>query len=172
MLAAQQRRPTIRKETVSGHGYAWRGRGRCFGKRLRRKIGANGQAKARRDCQCEILWSGRKFKGFDVRGGFAFLLRLFPGRDGFAERAGVLAVESARDRLREGVMAQIIGQHGSPGHRLEENPVQPNGTGQRQHENKFGQPRQHRSKARRKESPLSRPRIGKLEFSAKRGWSY
>lgn len=172
MLAAQQRRPTIRKETVSGHGYARRGRGRCFGKRLRRKIGANGQAKARRDCQCEILWSGRKFKGFDVRGGFAFLLRLFPGRDGFAERAGVLAVESASHRLGNGIMAQVVREHGSPGHRLEESPVQPDGTGQSQHENKFSQSRQHERQARRNEPPLSRPRIGKLEFSAKRGWSY
>ena len=51
--------------------------------------------------------------------------------------------ENVEDGLSQGVAAQIGRQHGSPGQRLQKGPVRADGTGQRQHENKFGQPEQH-----------------------------
>jgi hypothetical protein len=100
----------------SGEGGARRGRRRCFGEGLGHDVTAGRKPEAGRDSQYEIFRGGRKFKRFEVRRGLSFFLRLFPGRNRFAQGAWVLAVESPRDRLGEGIVAQIIRQHGSPGH--------------------------------------------------------
>ncbi len=42
----------------------------------------------------------------------------------------MVAVEGERDGLSEGIMAEVIRQHGSPGQRLEESPVQSDGPSQ------------------------------------------
>lgn len=61
----------------------------------------------------------------------------------------MLAVEGVRHRLRQGVVAQIHREHGTPGQRLQNNPVQPNGASEPQHQDKFGQSNQHGGNGRR-----------------------
>lgn len=55
----------------------------------------------------------------------------------------MIAVKREFDGLSQGIAAEMIGQHRSPGQRLEEGPMQSDGSGQRQHQNDFGQSRQH-----------------------------
>src|SRR5260370_13703666 len=46
-------------------------------------------------------------------------------------------------RFSEGGTARIARDHSSPGHGLEQGPVKPDGTLQRQHQKKLGKPQEH-----------------------------
>jgi len=74
---------------------------------------------------------------------FWSLSRTLALRDFLAEFARMLAIESFAQRFSEGGTARIARDHPSPGHGLQQRPVQPYRTGQRQHQKKFGKPQEH-----------------------------
>jgi hypothetical protein len=85
----------------------------------------------------------RKFLLFQIQGRVGFLLSVFAFGNVLAQRAGMFAVESLNNCFRERGLARISGHHARPGECLAKRPMQPNGTGQRQHDCEPGKPGKH-----------------------------
>ena len=88
----------------------------------------------------ESGWREREFKFFQIEIRIGLFLGAFALSNIPAEFAGMLAIEGFDQRFTERRILRIADDHLRPGQRLKECPMQANGTGQRQCQQKFGQP--------------------------------
>ena len=77
------------------------------------------------------------------RGKLVFLFRLPGGGNGFAETAGMTAVEGAGHGPDKRNVLQIVGEHGRPGNRLQDGPLAVDAAQQGGCQQKVAEPDKH-----------------------------
>lgn len=65
----------------------------------------------------------RKFQFQFFKRDLLFLFCIFSGDDGFAQIAGMVAIERLRHRFVERFSLEIVSKHRGPGNRLQQRPV-------------------------------------------------
>jgi hypothetical protein len=93
--------------------------------------------------QNNIFGGGRKFKFLQRRGGFILSLGFFSGGNGFAQRAGMFAIEGFDEGFLDGSGLKIVRQHGGPRDRLERHPMQADRRDKRENHGQFTQSGEH-----------------------------
>lgn len=73
-----------------------------------------------------------------------FLFGLFGGGDGFADAAGVVAVEGLCYGTTEGVGLEVAREHGGPGDGLEQSPMRAERGHEREDDKHFAESDEHR----------------------------
>jgi hypothetical protein len=74
---------------------------------------------------------------------------LFSGGDGFAQTAGMLAVERFRHRVAKRTRLNIVRQHRRPRDRLQRRPMQASRRDERENHQKFSEADEHADKLNR-----------------------
>jgi hypothetical protein len=80
---------------------------------------------------------------FHFAGQFGLLALLFSRGNLFAQTAGMFAVKSALNCRRDRLLAEIVGQHGGPRHRLEQGPMRVRRREKRGNEKDLAKPDEH-----------------------------
>ena len=75
---------------------------------------------------------------------------MFSGGDGFAKIAGMVAVESFRHGLLDGVRAKIVREHRRPRDGLQQRPMRAKGRRERNDEANFSDSDEHENKLNRR----------------------
>lgn len=111
-----------------------------------------------RSAEDEFRGDKRELEFLQVKVGIGLLLGAFALSNVFAEFAGMSAIKSFFKRFSERSILGIADNHLCPGQRLKKCPMQTDGRGQSQCQEKFGQPRKHETrlafKSRMSISPL------------------
>lgn len=84
--------------------------------------------------------NGEKIQFEVLAGELVLLLRIFGVGDGFAQTAGVLAVEGFRHGIVEGTRLEVAGKHRRPGDGLEKRPMRAEGGYERENDQNFAKP--------------------------------
>ena len=92
----------------------------------------------------EVFVGGREFHFFQFQRKLIFLFGLFCGGDGFAEAAGMPAIEGAANGLSHGLAAQVVRQHRGPRSCLQDRPMRAGIRDDREYHQKFAAAKQHK----------------------------
>lgn len=130
----------MQTKRLNGLGWRRRWHGQPFGCR-RIIFGLEREILRRVEHEANVFRN--EFQFFTLKLQIVFFLCLFVLGNFNTEVARVLPAESFGQRFRESRILRVTCHHPYPRHGLQQSPMQADGSGQSQHNQKLGKPRQH-----------------------------
>ena len=118
---------------------------RFLGENFSEGMSLRQKSELRRRDENKMLRRGRVFELLSLQRELVFLLGLFTGGDGFAQAAGMLAIERLRHGFGDGLRAKIVRKHRRPRNRLQHGPMRVRRRDEREDHKDFTEPDEHGS---------------------------